>query len=412
MRDQAARAARQAFGERAGGDAAGGTRQHGIRARGAVQLGEQRLLGIHPFRPVLLHVFGVAHRIGQRRSRMDARCHRVRRFAEQSRLLQFRQPFGDEAECGLGLLRIRIPQRHVEPGAGEHDGPGAADQSCTDDGNLVVMFNLRDSGLEVSAADTQSQRVTFDPDWLQALAGRPELLTPEEMARADAASPALGCRGPTLMANAGRAVARAVRGDSGHAARWCWPARATTAATATSRRGCCSRRAGRSRSPHWRRRAPAPTRPMPQPRGMGRCAPFTPAEAARADLVIDAVFGAGLARDVDGIVADTLRAARRVVAVDVPSGLDGATGAVRGYAPQADADRDLLPPQAGPSAAAGPRPVRRDRAGRYRPARRRRCSRSRRSTFANLPALWRLPPPGAAATNTRAATSPCWAARR
>ncbi len=51
--------------------------------------------------------------------------------------------------------------------------------------------------------------------------------------------------------------------------------------------------------------------------------------------MIDAVFGAGLARDVDGVVADTLRAARRVVAVDVPSGLDGATGAVRGFAPQA-----------------------------------------------------------------------------
>ena len=51
--------------------------------------------------------------------------------------------------------------------------------------------------------------------------------------------------------------------------------------------------------------------------------------------MIDAVFGAGLARDVDGLVADTLRAARRIVAVDVPSGVDGATGAVRGYAPQA-----------------------------------------------------------------------------
>ncbi|HET8997606.1 MAG TPA: NAD(P)H-hydrate dehydratase, partial [Acetobacteraceae bacterium] len=70
-------------------------------------------------------------------------------------------------------------------------------------------------------------------------------------------------------------------------------------------------------------------------RWRGPIVPFTPAEAARAALVIDAVFGAGLARDVDGVVADTLRAARRVVAVDVPSGVDGATGQIRGYAPKA-----------------------------------------------------------------------------
>ena len=53
--------------------------------------------------------------------------------------------------------------------------------------------------------------MAFDPDLLTRLAGRPELLPPEAMARADAASPALGVPGPVLMANAGRAVARAVR---------------------------------------------------------------------------------------------------------------------------------------------------------------------------------------------------------
>jgi hydroxyethylthiazole kinase-like uncharacterized protein yjeF len=68
----------------------------------------------------------------------------------------------------------------------------------------------------------------------------------------------------------------------------------------------------------------------------GPSVPFTPMETGRVELVIDAVFGAGLARDVDGIVADALRAARRVVAVDVPSGVDGGTGAVRGFAPQAE----------------------------------------------------------------------------
>ncbi|NSL93359.1 NAD(P)H-hydrate dehydratase [Acetobacter syzygii] len=63
--------------------------------------------------------------------------------------------------------------------------------------------------------------------------------------------------------------------------------------------------------------------------------PFGVEEAGRADLVVDAVFGAGLSRDVSGLVAETLQAARRIVAIDIPSGLDGATGQVRGYAPHA-----------------------------------------------------------------------------
>ncbi|BAU38825.1 sugar kinase [Acetobacter pasteurianus NBRC 101655] len=63
--------------------------------------------------------------------------------------------------------------------------------------------------------------------------------------------------------------------------------------------------------------------------------PFSAQESARADLVVDAVFGAGLSRDVAGLPVEVLQAARRVVAVDIPSGVDGATGLVRGYAPQA-----------------------------------------------------------------------------
>jgi len=58
-------------------------------------------------------------------------------------------------------------------------------------------------------------------------------------------------------------------------------------------------------------------------------------DVVRAELVIDAILGAGLSRDFTGHGPDLLRAARRIVAIDVPSGLDGATGAVRGYAPQA-----------------------------------------------------------------------------
>jgi len=54
------------------------------------------------------------------------------------------------------------------------------------------------------------------------------------------------------------------------------------------------------------------------------------------DLVIDALFGAGLSRDLDGAARTLVEAVnasgRPVLAVDVPSGVDGDTGAVRGVA--------------------------------------------------------------------------------
>ncbi len=176
----------------------------------------------------------------------------------------------------------------------------------------------------------------FDPDFAATLGGRTELLTPAQMACADALAAGFGHSGATLMANAGRAVARAIvarfrpcrtlvlcgpgnNGGDGYAAARLlqnagWPV--NVAALGPPRSG--SDAAGAARD--W----------------SGSVADFSPHAVTRFALVIDAVFGAGLSRDVDGVVAETLAAAPRLVAVDVPSGLDGETGAVRGFAPQAE----------------------------------------------------------------------------
>jgi NAD(P)H-hydrate epimerase len=76
----------------------------------------------------------------------------------------------------------------------------------------------------------------------------------------------------------------------------------------------------------------------------GELRPASAFEAAGADLVIDALYGAGLSRDVDGLAAACVAgvnayssAGGSVLAVDVPSGVDGETGAVRGAAVRAGA---------------------------------------------------------------------------
>jgi NAD(P)H-hydrate epimerase len=56
-----------------------------------------------------------------------------------------------------------------------------------------------------------------------------------------------------------------------------------------------------------------------------------------ADLVVDALFGAGLTRDIDGVAKDVIEEINRLeiscLAIDVPSGVDGNTGEIRGVAP-------------------------------------------------------------------------------
>ncbi len=73
-------------------------------------------------------------------------------------------------------------------------------------------------------------------------------------------------------------------------------------------------------------------------RWTGSVANLGPGLLDGAALVVDALFGAGLARPVDGLAQDVIAAlaarAVPVVAVDVPSGVHGDTGAVMGAAPQ------------------------------------------------------------------------------
>ena len=159
------------------------------------------------------------------------------------------------------------------------------------------------------------------------------LPTPAEMGAADGRALGLGVSGLTLMRNAGRAVAReAVRfgacrtlvlcgpgnngGDGWVAARLLallgWPV--AVAAWGVPRPG----------SDAW----------VVRGEWRGPVVAFAAGEVARAGLVIDAVFGAGLRdavpEEVSGVLAGALAKGGRVLAVDVPSGLDGATGQARG----------------------------------------------------------------------------------
>lgn len=167
------------------------------------------------------------------------------------------------------------------------------------------------------------------------------LLTPAEMARADAFAVAAGRREVALMQTAGEAVAAAIRqrwssrpalilcgpgnngGDGIVVGRLLtaagWPVRIALLGARAAFKGAAAEHAAR-----W----------------SGKWEAMTPAALAGAGLIVDAIFGAGLSRPVDGDAAATLAAAAEagvpIVAVDVPSGVDGSSGAVRGLAVAAD----------------------------------------------------------------------------
>ena len=130
-----------------------------------------------------------------------------------------------------------------------------------------------------------------------------ELLTPSEMARADAAAIASGVPGIVLMEAAGRAVARA-------AIRRFRPARTLVLVGPGNNGGDGWVAARLLEQAGW----PVAVAPLAPPRPGSDAAlaaarwrapvvAFSIAEASRAGLVIDAVFGAGLSKPMEGLAA-------------------------------------------------------------------------------------------------------------
>lgn len=174
----------------------------------------------------------------------------------------------------------------------------------------------------------------------------PELLTPAEMGEADRLAIAGGMPGPALMERAGLAVAdeaaRLAR-SRGRIVVLCGPGN-------NGGDGFVAARLLKDRGYPvelgllGRREALKGDAAVAAARFTGEALPATALALDGAALIIDALFGAGLARDIDG-EAKTLierinaygRAGGRVLAVDTPSGLDGATGKVRGVAVEATA---------------------------------------------------------------------------
>src|SRR5262249_22650896 len=164
-----------------------------------------------------------------------------------------------------------------------------------------------------------------------------ELLTTAEMAEADRRAIALGVGGIALMENARRAVA-----DAG-AARHPPGLRVAVGAGAGHNRGdrFCAARIRAERGYRVRillvgnRDRLKGDAALAAQRWQGPTTAAAPAALVPADVVIDAVFGAGLDRPAEGVaraMIEAMNAAPCVYAVDLPSGINGTTGAVLGLA--------------------------------------------------------------------------------
>ncbi len=170
---------------------------------------------------------------------------------------------------------------------------------------------------------------------------RPELLTTAEMAEADRLTIASGVPGSFLMEQAGAAVAREAERLAprcGRVAVFCGPGNnggdGFVAARLLAAKGFAVELGLLGRLDALRGDAALAAKAW-----TGATLPIEQLRLDRADLAIDAIFGAGLARDLDGSAkAVVLRlnewatGKRPILAVDVPSGLDGSSGQIRAAA--------------------------------------------------------------------------------
>ena len=168
-----------------------------------------------------------------------------------------------------------------------------------------------------------------------------ELLSTDEMAQADRLTIASGVAGIQLMENAGRAVADTVAARHRLGTRVAIVAGpgnnggdGFVAARLLGERGYMVRVLTLVGPERLTGDAAEAARAFP-----GAVEPAATEALAGADEVVDALFGAGLARPVDGVAAaliEAINASRAAtVAVDLPSGINGSSGAVMGTAVKA-----------------------------------------------------------------------------
>ena len=165
-----------------------------------------------------------------------------------------------------------------------------------------------------------------------------EILSVEQMYRADSLAMAGGIEGVRLMEAAGWAVARAARRllPKGRIAILCGPGNnggdGFVAARLLAREGWSIRLGLLGERERLKGDAA-----IMAGRWAGRVEPLAPAILDGCTGIIDALFGAGLARPLDGVAREVMEEIGRrklpVIAVDVPSGVHGDTGGVLGYAP-------------------------------------------------------------------------------